>query len=130
MRLVPGLAGEFEELCAEYSAVDQQGRDIVTLVKMFCESHDHFEGGVQNRDYVNAWEAFLSDHKHQVTVPMVGQIIYLLVTYWANGQRLYENLPHLEKILLRDTVQEISDEINRRSAAAGESGSIQDQVDR
>jgi hypothetical protein len=118
MRLVPNLSGEFEELCESYAAVDQQGKDIVTLVKMFGDEYDYLRFEVAP-EFVMAWEAFLEEHKHQVTVPMVGLILYVLITYWDMGPLLATQLPTLERILIRDTVQDISDEIDRRSAANG-----------
>lgn len=120
MRVVSSLIGEFEELCAEYSAVDQQGKDIVTLVRLFGDENDHLREQ-EDPDFVVAWEKFLGEHKHQITVmPQVGLILYVLVTYWDMGQMLAESLPTLERMALRDTVQEISEEIDRRSAASGD----------
>ena len=113
MELVPNLAGEFEEICAEYAAHDQEGADIIALVKLF-------DGYVGDEPYEATWKKFLSKHAHQMTVPMVGQVMYLLVTYWAYGHKLYECFPPLEKILLRDTVQDISEEIQRKSEANGD----------
>lgn len=113
MNLVPNLASEFEEICVEYTKHDQEGADIITLVKLFDEY-------VGDEEYAVTWKRFLSKHAHQVTAPMVGQIMYLLVTYWAHGHELFEGFPPLEKILLRDTVQEISDEVHRRSEANGD----------
>lgn len=119
MRLVPHLSQEFEELCAHYAAVDQEGKDIVSLVKLFGEEYDHVRSE-KDPDYVVAWETFLNQHKHQVTVmPMLGLVLHILVTYWEDGHLLYETLPTLEKMVLRDTIQEISDEIERGSEANG-----------
>lgn len=116
MKVVPNLVGEFEELCAEYSAHGDQGKDIVILVKMFGEANDnlHTLGGLKMN-----WVKFLEEHHRQMTMPMTGMILYVLVTYWHLGQKLFEALPTLEKMLLRDTVQEISEEIDRKSAANG-----------
>lgn len=118
MRVVPNLAAEFEEICAQYSAVDQQGKDIVALVKMFGYEYDHLDD-YSIPDFGGAWRTFLGEHQHQMTVPMTGQVLYLLLTYWSLGQVMYQELPQLEKMLLRDTVQEISDEIQRRSVDNG-----------
>lgn len=116
MRIVPNLEREFEELCVEYSAHDEQGRDIVFLVKEFAENCDDTRPRLEtDLDYSVAWREFLEEHKHQVTSQMIGMIIYTLMTYWDMGRVLYDALPPLEKILLRDTVQEISEEIERRS---------------
>lgn len=120
MRVIPNMAEEFEEICAEYNAHSPSGRDIVTLTKMFMDKHDYFEKGVQNSEYSHAWDILLKEHMNQASIQMVGMVLYLLVTYWQYGQRLYENLPALEKMLLRDTVQEISEEIQLRSAANGD----------
>lgn len=117
MILVSNLTQEFEELCTEYSAHDVQGRDIIFLVKEFADHCEHREMEM-SFDYRDAWRGFLEEHGHQVTVQMIGMTIYVLMTYWDKGRELYEALPPLEKILLRDTVQEISDEIERRSAHA------------
>lgn len=115
MKLLPNMAEEFEEICAEYNAHDQASRDIVTLVKMFGDEYDEltFEFGL-------AWKNFLDEHQHQATVKMLGMVIYLLLTYWEKGRLFFEDLPILEKMLLRDTFQEISEEIERRSAANGD----------
>lgn len=119
MRVVRNLAGEFEELCASYAAVDQQGKDIVTLVKMFGDKYDHVRSdGIP--DFRAAWAEFLDEHKHQVNaMPQVGLILYVLITYWEDGQLLAVQLPTLERMLVRDTISDISDEIDRRSAANG-----------
>jgi hypothetical protein len=61
----------------------------------------------------------LYESRNQITVQMVGVMLYLLVTYWARGQDFYKALPELEKMLLRDTFFEMQDEIERRSAANG-----------
>lgn len=116
MKLVSNLAAEFEELCAYYSAHDEQGKDIVTLVRMFGDEHDHLQSEM-DPDFVAAWEKFLVDHQHQMTVIMTGMVLYVLTNYWHLGQDLFESLPTLEKMLVRDTVQDISDEIARRSEA-------------
>jgi hypothetical protein len=119
MRLVPHLSQEFEELCAHYAAVDQEGKDIVSLVKLFGDTYDHLRSE-EDPDFVVAWETFLNEHKHQVTVmPMLGLVLHILVAYWDMGPMLYEALPTLEKMVLRDTIQEISDEIDRRSEVNG-----------
>jgi len=120
MRVVPNLAQEFEDVCAEYLASgDPMGRDIVTLVKMFGDEYDHIRSD-GTPDYRTAWTTFLDEHKHQMVVtPMVGLVLYYLITYWEDGQVLGVQLPTLERMLVRDTVSEISDEIHRRSAANG-----------
>ena len=116
MRLVPNLAAEFEEVCAQYDvSPDPLAKDVITLVKMFGDQND------DNDSLKSAWLEFLEEHKHQVTITMVGMILYLLITYWEKGQVLGVNLPTLERILVRDTVQQISDEIDRKSAANGNS---------
>jgi hypothetical protein len=115
MRVIPNLAQEFEEICAEYNAHDQASKDIVTLVKMFGNEYDDLTS-----EFEKPWADFLEDHQHQATVKMIGMVIYLLLTYWENGQLLFGDLPLLEKMLLRDTFQDISDEIERRSAANGD----------
>lgn len=125
MRVIPNLGLEFEELCIEYSAHSPSGQDMITLVRKFMSEHDHFDNGVSNGEYSHSWDVLLKEHMNQMTVQMVGMVIYLLTTYWAYGARLYENLPPLEKILLRDTVQEISDEIERRSAVSGNEVDVQ-----
>ena len=117
MRVVPNLVGEFDEICFEYSKVDQAGKDIVALTKLFGDENDAFDEDTDGVDFHLAWSKFLDEHKHQMTIPMVGMVIYLLVTYWPQGQRLFRFLPPLEKMLARDTVAEISDEIERRSDA-------------
>jgi len=120
MRLVPNLAQEFEDICQDYLASgDPIGKDIVTLVKMFGEEYDHIRSdGIP--DFGVAWVKFLEEHKHQMVVsPMVGLVLYYLITYWEDGQLLGVQLPTLERMLLRDTVSEISEEIERRSAANG-----------
>lgn len=118
MRVVPNLAGEFAEMCASYSALDQQGKDIVTLINMFGDEYDDLPS--ESEELTMAWFRFLDEHKHQVSVmPMVGLVLYHLVTYWDKGQLLFEALPTLEKMVIRDTVQEISQEIDRRSEANG-----------
>lgn len=120
MRVVPSLAAEFEEMCEQYSnAPDPAGKDIVILVKMFGDENDRLRLEVEP-DFRAAWDKFLDEHKHQITVsPMLGLILHILVTYWDMGQLLFPQLPTLEKMLLRDIVQEISEEIQRRSAANG-----------
>ena len=119
MKISPNLEHEFEELCAEYSSHDSQGRDIVFLVKEFGDRH-HGLSHEPGPHFAEAWSLFLEEHKHHVTVGMVGMILYVLVTYWDMGASLFESLPPLEKILLRDSVQDISDEIQRRSANGNE----------
>lgn len=119
MKVVSNLSQEFDEVCASYSAHDQQGKDIVTLVKLFGDEYDHLRSETEP-DFRGAWDKFLDEHKHQIIVmPMLGLVLYNLITYWDMGQMLYSSLPTLEKMLVRDTVQDISDEINRRSAVNG-----------
>lgn len=116
MKVVPNLVGEFEELCAAYSAHDEQGKDIVILVKMFGDANDnlHTSGSLKI-----SWTRFLEEHHRQLTMAMTGQVLYVLITYWHLGHQLFESLPILEKMLVMDTVQEISEEIDRKSAANG-----------
>lgn len=109
------MAAEFEEICAEYNAHDQASKDIVTLTKMFGDEYDEL-----TTDFKTAWAFFLNEHQHQATVKMLGMVIYLLLTYWEKGQMLFEELPLLERMLLRDTFQEISEEIERNSAENGD----------
>jgi hypothetical protein len=119
VRLVPNLADEFGQLSAEYDSVDQQGKDMIALVKMFGDEYDHLRRE-EEPDFGGAWTKFLDEHKHQLNVaPMTGLVLYFLITYWDMGPMLYDALPTLEKMLIRDTVQEISAEINRRSAQYG-----------
>ncbi len=118
MRVIPNKAQEFDQLCDEYSEHDEQGRDIVILVKMFAEDCDSLKL-TTDLDYSVAWRHFLEEHQHQVTSAMVGMIIYVLMTYWDKGIVLFDALPPMEKILLKDTVQDISEEIERRSAENG-----------
>lgn len=120
MRVVSNLVHEFEEIKTEYSNFDQQGQDIATLVVMFGDEYDYFDEDTDSLDFKMAWEKFLGEHSHQVNSNMVGLIIHLLVTYWQQGHQFFKALPPLEKILARDTVQEISEEIDRRSAANGD----------
>lgn len=120
MRLVPNLAQEFEDICSDYLASgDPIGRDMVTLVKMFGDEYDYVRSdGIA--DFRYSWTEFLEAHKHQMVVtPMVGLVLYYLITYWEDGQLLWAQLPTLERMLVRDTVSQISDEIERRSAANG-----------
>ncbi len=116
MKLVPNLAQEFEEVCDHYNnSSDPAGKDIVALIKLFGDAHDDTPPGAELRA---AWDAFLEEHKHQISVtPMCGLIIHVLITYWQSGHALFESLPPLERMLLRDTVMEISEEIDRQSAA-------------
>lgn len=118
MKLVPQLAEEFEGVCAHYSQ-DPRGRDVVHLAKKFMEQYEHFDQGVSNAEYTHAWDVFLSDHTNIITVQQVGVVIYVLLTYWVHGQRLFENMPRLEKMLLRDTWFEMQDEMERQSALNG-----------
>lgn len=120
MRLVPSLAQEFEEMCEHYStSSDPAGKDIVILVKMFGDQYDHLRSETEP-DFRGAWEKFLDEHKSQISVsPMAGLILYILVTYWDMGPMFWLGLPTLERMLVRDTIQEISEEINRRSVANG-----------
>lgn len=114
MRLVTNLANEFEELCEAYR-LTPQGKDIVTLTIMFGQENDHLHDE-EEPDFAGAWAKFLEEHKHQMTVsPMVGLLLYLLITYWDLGTQLALKLPTLERMLVRDTVQEISDEIHRKA---------------
>jgi hypothetical protein len=87
---------------------------------LFGDEYDEFDDETDALDFKMAWEKFLGEHQHQVTSNMVGLIIHLLVTYWQQGHQFFKSLPPLEKILARDTVQEISEEIDRRSAANGD----------
>jgi hypothetical protein len=115
MRVVTNLAGEFEDVCENYEAHGPQGRDMVTLIKKFGDEYDHLRSE-EDPDFVVAWETFLQEHQHQMIVhPMTGLILYNLITYWDMGQMFYTALPTLEKMLVRDTVMEISDEIDRKS---------------
>lgn len=119
MRLAPNLAQEFEEICAEYEAVDQQGRDMVALIKAFGDEYDHLRSE-SNPDFQGAWEEFLEEHKSQVTSAMVGMILYMLIMYWDLGSMLGDQISIMERILVRDTVQDISEEIERRSKNGNE----------
>ena len=117
MRLVPNLAREFENVCAEYEAKGPMGVDLVALVKMFGDNYDHVRA---NGNFAAAWAEFLDEHKHQLIVtPMTGLLLYNLVTYWEDGQMFAVQLPTLERMLIRDTVSDISEEIDRRSAENG-----------
>lgn len=119
MRIRPGLEAEFEEMCENYSNANEQGKDLVVLIKMFGDQFDYMRGEVEP-NFAEAWSMFLEEHKHQVNVqPMVGLMLYVLVSYWDMGPLLGSQLPTLERILLRDTVQDISDEIKRRSEEFG-----------
>lgn len=119
MRVAPNLVREFEELSAAYSAVDQQGKDIISLVRLFGDEYDYLRLE-EDPDFGAAWAKFLDEHKHQMTVmPMVGLVLYLIITYWDMGQVLAVKLPTLERMTVRDTQQDISDEIDRRSAESG-----------
>ena len=120
MRVVPNLVREFENIKTEYSKFDQQGQDIATLVVMFADEYDEFDEDTDALYFKMAWEKFLGEHSHQVTSNMAGLIIHLLVQYWQHGHQFYKALPPLEKILARETVQDISEEIKRRSAANGD----------
>ncbi|HEY6020518.1 MAG TPA: hypothetical protein VIY48_11715 [Candidatus Paceibacterota bacterium] len=115
MRVIPNLEHEFIEICEEYSKVDQSGKDIITLVKMFAEANEDITPKGLPLDV--AWHDFLNEHARQVTAPMVEQILYLLLTYWEVGQTFFAFLPPLEKILLREVIFKMSEEIQRRSDA-------------
>lgn len=115
MRVVLNLEQEFIEVCERYSNVDQSGKDIVTLVKMFAEANEDIT--VKSPPLDVAWKDFLHNHQMQVTEPMVEQILYLLLTYWEVGQTFFAYLPPLEKILLREVIFKMSEEIQRRSDA-------------
>jgi hypothetical protein len=118
MRVILNLAQEFEDVCAHYQDSGPSGKDIVTLVKLFGDKYDHISSD-NISDFSSAWTEFLDEHKHQMTVyPMTGLVLYNLITYWDMGQMLFQALPALEKILVRDIVQDISDEINFRSGSA------------
>lgn len=119
MRLVTNLAQEFEEMCGHYNtSSDPAGKDIVILVNMFGDEYDHLTHESDVASFSRAWEKFLDEHKHQISVtPMCGLILHVLITYWELGHELWEGLPTLEKMLVRDTVAEISEEIDRQSAA-------------
>lgn len=121
MRVVPGREREFEQLCEHYvSADDPAGKDIVTLVQMFAEEND-FLRSEDEADFRGAWEVFLGNHKNEVSVvPTLGLILYVLVTYWDMGQLLAVSLPTCERMLIRDTIAEMSREIDRRSAENGD----------
>lgn len=116
------LVREYDELSAHYRAANEQGRDVVSLAEMFVDEYGYLEAGGDKTDFELAWRDFLGLHQHQMIVhpTMAGLVIYLLVNYWDQGEKLYEALPTLEKMLLRDTVQMMSDEINRRSAENGD----------
>lgn len=120
MRIRPGLEHEFLEVMASYRNVgDLQGMDIARLVEMFCEEFDHLREE-EEPDFGEAWKMFLEEHKNHVNaMPMVGLILYNVITYWEMGPLLGAQLPTLERIVLRDTIQDIADEIDRRSAESG-----------
>lgn len=120
MRVVPNLKQEFEEVCAHYEGYGPVGKDIVTLVKLFGDKYDHIRGdGIP--DFAAAWAEFLDEHSHEMIVsPMTGLVLYNLLTYWQDGQLMAEQLPVLERMLIRDTASDISEEIERRSAANGD----------
>ena len=119
MRVISNLAGEFELLCADYINGGVEGKDLVALVMIFGDEYDHLGEDDSEFEFTKAWTKFLGEHKHQVTVQMVGLLLNTLVTYWPPGEKLYAALPVLEKILLRETIQNISDYIAWRSAENG-----------
>lgn len=125
MRVVANLAQEFEEMCQDYLASgDPVGRDIAILVRKFGDDAD--QAGPD--DYGAAWAKFLEEHKHQMIVsPMTGLVLHLIITYWENGQALALQLPTLERMLVRDTISDISDEIKRRSEANGNAVLVADE---
>lgn len=119
MRLVSSLAQEFGEVCAHYEGYGPAGKDIVTLVKLFGDTYDHIRGD-DIPDFAAAWAEFLGEHSHEMIVsPMTGLVLYNLLTYWEDGQLMAVQLPTLERMLIRDTTSDISEEINRRSEANG-----------
>lgn len=119
MRIIASLEAEFIDVCFEYPK-RPYGQDIITLVTKFADEYDYFDEDTDNLMIRMAWGQFLDEHQHQMTIPMVGMVIYLLLTYWPEGQRMFQALPTLEKMLLRDTFSEISDEIDKQSAANGD----------
>ena len=125
MRVVANLAQEFEEMCQDYLASgDPIGRDIAVLVRKFGDDADQ----VEPDGYGAAWAKFLEEHKHQMIVsPMTGLILHFIITYWEGGQVLALQLPTLERMLVRDTISDISDEINRRSEANGNAVLVADE---
>lgn len=123
MRVIANLAQEFDEMMASYTTMGGgEGKDMVILVNLFGDRYDHIRGdGIP--DFGAAWAEFLDEHKHQMTVwPMTALILNILVTYWEDGQLLFQGLPHLEKMLVRDIVMEISEEQKRRSENGNSSG--------
>lgn len=121
MRVIANLAAEFQEIYTRYTDSGAEGSDLVVLTTMFGDEYDHFDDDTDYLDFRMAWEKFLGEHKSKVTVQMVGMIIYLLVTYWPQGQRLHQSMAPLEKILAWEIIQEISEEIKRQS---GENGNV------
>lgn len=121
MLVVPNLAREFDELCDEYAKFDQDGRDIIVLVKLFGDAYDDFSDDTESVVLSTAWQNFLDEHQYQMSMTMAGLVLYLLITYWPQGQKMYPTLPVLEKMLLRDTIQQMSEEIERRSAENSDS---------
>jgi len=115
VRIIANLIGEFTELSGEYIKSGPQGADLIKLVTIFGDANDEFDDDTDALYFKAAWERFLEEHKRNVTVEMVGVVIYLLVTYWPQGQKLHESLPMLEKILVWEIMQEGSEEIRRRS---------------
>lgn len=122
VQTVPNLTQEFDEMMAQYSTMGGgEGKDIEILVKLFaeeCESQD-----LKDSDLIGAaWVKFLGEHKHQMTVwPMTALVLNILATYWVFGQSLFQGLPELEKMLVRDIVMEISDRQEELSVKNGNS---------
>lgn len=117
MRIKPNLIQEYEELAQTYREANVQGRDLMTLVEMFGNEYDYLVDDSHPTEYAMVWRDFLEEHQHQMTVfpePMVALLINILGTYWQQGERLYEALPTLEKMVVRDLVADMSREISRR----------------
>lgn len=104
-------------MCDDYDAAGPTGKDLVILIKMFGTENDHLRSE-NDPDYRGAWERFLDEHSHQMTTfptPMVGLALYVLINYWDLGSLLYESLPTLEKMMIRDTLLDMSETIKARS---------------
>lgn len=116
MRVIANLAAEFEEICTEYSNAGESGKDIITLLGLFCNEYDDCDDDTDPLYYKTYWQSFVEEHQHQLTSNMIGMIIYLIVSYWPQGQAFFTALPITDKMLYRETVSDISAEIQRRSA--------------
>lgn len=119
MRVKKNFEDEWAEVSRNVSAKDVRGRDVIALVGRFADKVEKTQETVTDDGVLlDCWNDFVNANTRSMTVDMYQNLMYLLVTYWSQGEDLWPVLHPFEKLALTELVYEFSEEIKKRSEAA------------